>query len=39
MYFVGRLANYKYFNMDLAINNALKLFETLEPSMEDFIDG
>ncbi|CAB9508952.1 UDP-galactopyranose mutase [Seminavis robusta] len=24
--FVGRLANYKYFNMDQAINNALELF-------------
>jgi len=25
--FVGRLANYKYFNMDQAIDNALKLFD------------
>ena len=26
IYFVGRLANYKYFNMDEAINNALIFF-------------
>lgn len=30
VYFVGRLANYKYFNMDQAIENALNLFDTLE---------
>jgi UDP-galactopyranose mutase len=30
VYFVGRLANYKYFNMDEAILNALELFERLE---------
>ncbi|SFI68263.1 UDP-galactopyranose mutase [Kaistella treverensis] len=30
IYFVGRLANYKYFNMDQAFKNALELFETLE---------
>merc|ERR1712216_735320 len=30
IYFVGRLANYKYFNMDQAIENALKLFEEVE---------
>lgn len=28
IYFVGRLANYKYFNMDQAIHNALNFFET-----------
>jgi UDP-galactopyranose mutase len=27
IYFVGRLANYKYFNMDQAFRNALDLFE------------
>ena len=27
VYFVGRLANYKYFNMDQAFRNALDLFE------------
>lgn len=27
IYFVGRLANYKYFNMDQAFKNALDLFE------------
>tara|TARA_Y100000741_G_scaffold363200_1_gene350883 strand:+ start:1350 stop:2468 length:1119 start_codon:yes stop_codon:yes gene_type:complete len=27
VYFVGRLANYKYFNMDQAIENALKFFK------------
>lgn len=27
IYFVGRLANYKYFNMDQAIENALNFFE------------
>lgn len=30
IYFVGRLANYKYFNMDQAIKNALELFQQLE---------
>jgi len=30
IYFVGRLANYKYFNMDEAIKNALELFNQLE---------
>jgi len=27
IFFVGRLANYKYFNMDQAIDNALKFFQ------------
>jgi len=27
VYFVGRLANYKYFNMDQAIENALRFFK------------
>jgi len=31
VYFVGRLANYKYFNMDQAIENALGLFDRLFP--------
>lgn len=31
VYFVGRLANYKYFNMDAAFKNALDLFYSLEP--------
>ncbi len=30
IYFVGRLANYKYFNMDQAFKNALDLFNALE---------
>jgi len=30
VYFVGRLANYKYFNMDQAFKNALDLFAKLE---------
>ncbi len=30
VYFVGRLANYKYFNMDQAFRNALDLFARLE---------
>jgi UDP-galactopyranose mutase len=30
VHFVGRLANYKYFNMDQAFKNALDLFESLE---------
>jgi UDP-galactopyranose mutase len=30
VYFVGRLANYKYFNMDQAFKNSLDLFEDLE---------
>lgn len=29
IYFVGRLANYKYFNMDQAFKNALDLFEKI----------
>jgi UDP-galactopyranose mutase len=29
VYFVGRLANYKYFNMDEAIMNALSLLEMI----------
>ncbi len=32
IYFVGRLANYKYFNMDQAFKNALDLFNLLNPS-------
>jgi UDP-galactopyranose mutase len=32
VYFVGRLANYKYFNMDQAFKNALELFYKLELS-------
>jgi UDP-galactopyranose mutase len=28
VHFVGRLANYKYFNMDQAILNALEVFDT-----------
>jgi UDP-galactopyranose mutase len=30
VYFVGRLANYKYFNMDQAIENALDMFQHIE---------
>nr|MBF6607389.1 UDP-galactopyranose mutase [Flavobacterium sp.] len=30
VYFVGRLANYKYFNMDQAFKNALELFKELQ---------
>lgn len=30
VHFVGRLANYKYFNMDQAFKNALELFENLQ---------
>lgn len=30
IYFVGRLANYKYFNMDQAFRNALDLFNRIE---------
>jgi UDP-galactopyranose mutase len=33
IHFVGRLANYKYFNMDQAFRNALDLFKTLEPGL------
>ena len=31
IYFVGRLANYKYFNMDQAFKNSLDLFQKLNP--------
>lgn len=34
IYFVGRLANYKYFNMDQAFKNALDLFTELEGNNE-----
>ncbi len=34
IYFVGRLANYKYFNMDQAFKNALDLFAKLEKAGE-----
>ncbi|WP_426485244.1 UDP-galactopyranose mutase [Flavobacterium sp. 2] len=34
VHFVGRLANYKYFNMDQAFKNALDLFEQLEENNE-----
>jgi UDP-galactopyranose mutase len=34
IYFVGRLANYKYFNMDEAFKNALQLFNKLEMQIE-----
>ncbi len=34
IYFVGRLANYKYFNMDQAFKNALDLFYRLEGKKE-----
>lgn len=34
IFFVGRLANYKYFNMDQAFKNALDLFQQLEPDYE-----
>lgn len=30
VYFVGRLANYKYMNMDVAIDNALSMFTQIE---------
>jgi UDP-galactopyranose mutase len=33
VYFVGRLANYKYFNMDQAFKNALDLFHSIEKSV------
>jgi UDP-galactopyranose mutase len=35
VYFVGRLANYKYFNMDDAILNALTLFESILEQSKD----
>ena len=35
VYFVGRLANYKYFNMDQAFKNALDLFDSLLPRIRD----
>lgn len=30
LYLLGRLANYKYYNMDIVIDNALKLYEDLK---------
>ena len=29
LYLLGRLANYKYINMDIAVYNAMKLFEKI----------
>lgn len=29
-YFFGRLGNYKYYNMDLVVDNAIKFFETIK---------
>lgn len=34
IYFVGRLANYKYFNMDQAFKNALDLFAKLQDTKQ-----
>ena len=34
IYFVGRLANYKYFNMDAAFKNALELFYKINPQVD-----
>ena len=42
VYFVGRLASYKYFNMDAAIDNALDVFNEIEghPRQDDIeIEG
>ena len=33
IYFIGRLANYKYFNMDEAINNSLLFFDKINLTM------
>jgi len=40
VFFVGRLASYKYFNMDAAIDNVLNMFNTIEnhPSQPDIED-
>jgi UDP-galactopyranose mutase len=40
VYFLGRLANYKYFNMDQTIDNALKLFYQHNPDLHfsHFVD-
>lgn len=34
VYFVGRLANYKYFNMDQAFKNAIDLFRSIEKTYD-----
>lgn len=38
IYFVGRLANYKYFNMDQAFKNALDLFYRLNSNVENELE-
>lgn len=40
VFFVGRLASYKYFNMDAAIDNALNMFNEIEgsPKQSDIED-
>lgn len=35
VYFVGRLANYKYFNMDQAILNSLEMFDKIEQNNKE----
>lgn len=39
VYFVGRLANYKYFNMDEAFKNALDLYDRLESKSYSFTNS
>lgn len=34
LYLLGRLANYKYINMDMAVKNAMDLYEKLKEDME-----
>jgi UDP-galactopyranose mutase len=36
VHFVGRLANYKYFNMDQAFKNALDLFDSLQEEFTNY---
>lgn len=37
IYFVGRLANYKYFNMDQTIKNALDVFDLTRPDRLELV--
>jgi UDP-galactopyranose mutase len=39
VHFVGRLANYKYFNMDQAFKNALDLFASLQEEYANYEDS
>ena len=38
-FFVGRLATYKYYNMDQVVAQALTLFKKLAPRPVEYVNG